>query len=57
MITHAHNPDENKLEFRGIRDKVTIWVAGDCRPINMVEDSGLIEVIQIASEEILTIYR
>ena len=31
------------------------WVAGDCRPINIVEDSGLIEVIQIASGEILTI--
>src|SRR4029434_3155202 len=42
---------------RPVREKVTIWVAGDCRPINMVEDSGLIEVIQIASEEILTIYR
>src|SRR4029434_5908840 len=40
-----------------VREKVAIWVAGDCRPINIVEDSGLIEVIQIASGEILTIYR
>ena len=42
---------------RPVGEKVTIWVAGDCRPINIVEDSGLIEVIRIASGEILTIYR
>ena len=42
---------------RPFRKKVTIWVAGDCRPINIVEDSGLIEVIRIASGEILMIYR
>src|SRR4029434_6054219 len=42
---------------RPVREKVAIWVSGDCRPINIVEDSGLIEVIQIASGEILTIYR
>src|SRR4029434_9385479 len=41
---------------RPVREKVTIWVAGACRPINIVEDSGLIEVIRIASGEILTIY-
>src|SRR4029434_7389838 len=41
---------------RPVREKVTIWVAGDCQPINIVEDSGLIEVIRIASGEILTIY-
>src|SRR4029434_8419029 len=34
---------------RPVREKVAIWVAGDCRPINIVEDSGLIEVIRIAS--------
>src|SRR4029434_1296446 len=34
---------------RPFRKKVTIWVAGDCQPINIVEDSGLIEVIRIAS--------
>src|SRR4029434_4790738 len=38
---------------RPVREKVTnavaVWVAGDCRPINIVEDSGLIEVIRIAS--------
>src|SRR4029434_4187756 len=42
---------------RPVREKVTIWDASDCRPINIVEDSGLIEVIRIASGEILTIYR
>src|SRR4029434_6267366 len=46
---------------RPVREKVTnalaFWVAGDCRTINIVEDSGLIEVIRIASGEILTIYR
>src|SRR4029434_8707934 len=45
---------------RPVREKVTnavaVWVAGDCRPINIVEYSGLIEVIRIASGEILTIY-
>src|SRR4029434_3989178 len=44
---------------RPVRDKVTeavaVWVAGDCRPINIVDDGGLTEVIRIAS--ILTIYR
>src|SRR4029434_6835029 len=42
---------------RSVCEKVTIWVAGDYRPINIIEDSGLIEVIRIASGEILTIYR
>ena len=42
---------------RPVHEKVTIWDASDCRPINIVEESGLIEVIQIASGEILTIYR
>src|SRR4029434_4395388 len=32
-----------------VREKVAIWVAGDCRPINIVEDGGLTEVIRIAS--------
>src|SRR4029434_11038711 len=36
-----------------VREKVTndvaVWVAGDCRPINIVEDGGLTEVIRIAS--------
>src|SRR4029434_2627959 len=36
---------------RPVREKVTIWVAGDCQPINIVEDSGLIEVIRIALGE------
>src|SRR4029434_2868516 len=49
--------DFSRKRTRPVREKVTIWDAGDCRPINMVEDSGLIEVIRIASEEILTIYR
>src|SRR4029434_11092770 len=38
---------------RLVREKVTnayaVWVAGDCRTINIVEDVGLTEVIQIAS--------
>src|SRR4029434_504071 len=38
---------------RPVREKVTndvaVWVAGDCRPINIVEDGGLTEVIRIAS--------
>src|SRR4029434_3202477 len=44
-------------QCRTVCEKDTIWVAGDCRRINIVEDSGLIEVIRIASGEILTIYR
>src|SRR4029434_3873307 len=36
-----------------VREKVTnavaVWVAGDCRPINIVEDGGLTEVFRIAS--------
>src|SRR4029434_8580623 len=40
---------------RPVREKVTnayaVWVAGDCRPINIVEDSGLTEVFRIASGE------
>ena len=38
---------------RPVREKVTnalaVWVARDCRPINIVEDGGLTEVIVIAS--------
>src|SRR4029434_5339850 len=49
--------DFSRKITRPVRENVTIWVAGDCRPINRVEDSGLIEVIRIASGEILTIYR
>src|SRR4029434_7288642 len=45
--------DFSRKITRPVREKVTIWVAGDCRPINIVEDSGLIEVIRIASGEIL----
>src|SRR4029434_9917667 len=37
--------DFSRKITRPVREKVTIWVAGDCRPINIVEDSGLIEVI------------
>src|SRR4029434_7766764 len=49
--------DFSKKITRQVREKAAIWVAGDCRPINIVEDIGLIEVIRIASGEILTIYR
>src|SRR4029434_4554362 len=41
--------DFSRKITRPVREKVAIWVAGDCRPINIVEDSGLIEVIRIAS--------
>src|SRR4029434_2898711 len=38
---------------RPVREKVTnayaVYAAGDCRPINIVEDGGLSEVIRIAS--------
>ena len=38
---------------RPVREKVTnalaVWVAGDCRTINIVKDAGLTEVIRIAS--------
>src|SRR4029434_363153 len=38
---------------RPVRDNVTnalaVWVAGDCRTINIVKDVGLTEVIRIAS--------
>src|SRR4029434_8229902 len=40
--------DFSRKITRSVREKVTIWVAGDCRPINIVEDGGLTEVIQIA---------
>src|SRR4029434_384178 len=49
--------DFSRKITRPVREKVAIWVAGDCRPINIVEDSGLIEMIRVASGEILTIYR
>src|SRR4029434_8329324 len=49
--------DFSRKITRPVREKVAIWVAGDFRPINIVEDSGLMKVIQIASGEILTIYR
>src|SRR4029434_754555 len=49
------NPHSTRKITRPVREKVThavaVWVAGDCRPINIVEDSGLIEVIRIASGE------
>src|SRR4029434_2066386 len=41
--------DFSRKITRPVREKVTIWVAGDCRPINIVEDSRLTEVIRIAS--------
>src|SRR4029434_920922 len=43
--------DFSRKITRPVREKVTIWVAGDCRPINRVEDSELIEVIRIGSGE------
>src|SRR4029434_50007 len=53
--------DFSRKITRPVREKVTkgvaVWVACDCRHINIVEDGGLTEVIRIASGEILTIYR
>src|SRR4029434_3523234 len=52
----GHQPtlhDFSRKITRPVREKVTnavaVWVAGDCRPINIVEDGGLTEVIRIAS--------
>src|SRR4029434_2243493 len=45
--------DFSRKRTRPVREKVTnavtVLVAGDCRPINIVEDRGLTEVIRIAS--------
>src|SRR4029434_7325932 len=38
--------DFSRKITRPVRAKVAIWVVGDCRPINIVEDSGLIEVVR-----------
>src|SRR4029434_8810189 len=32
-----------------VTNAVAFWCGGDCRPINIVEDGGLTEVIRIAS--------
>ena len=47
--------DFSRKITRPVREKVTIWVAGDCRPINIVEDSELIEE-ELLQGKILTIY-
>src|SRR4029434_2356478 len=45
--------DFSRKITRPVREKVTnalaVCVAGDCRPINIVEDGGLTEVIRIVS--------
>src|SRR4029434_10948145 len=45
--------DFSRKITRPVREKVTsavaVWVACDCRPINIVEDGGPTEVFQIAS--------
>src|SRR4029434_9449071 len=45
--------DFSRKITRPVREKVTnalaVWVAGDCRTINIVKDVGLTEVIRIAS--------
>src|SRR4029434_2342779 len=43
MIANPHSTTSLEKITRPVREKVTIWVAGDCRPINIVEDSGMIE--------------
>ena len=51
MVANPH--DFSRKITRPVREKVTnaqaVWVAGDCRPIYIVEDGGLTEVIRIAS--------
>src|SRR4029434_3252153 len=53
--------DFSRKLTRPVREKVTnavaVWVAGDCRPINIVEDGGLTEVIKLLQGTILMIYR
>ena len=50
MVANPHSTTEIP---RPVREKVTtavaVWVAGDCRPINIVENGGLTEVFRIAS--------
>src|SRR4029434_2536327 len=45
--------DFSRKITRPVREKVTnavaVWVAGDCPPINIVENGGLTEVFRIAS--------
>src|SRR4029434_11291834 len=52
-ITEAALHDFTRNIIRPVREKVTnalaVWVAGDCRPINIVEDGVLTEVMRIAS--------
>src|SRR4029434_10962442 len=47
--------DFSRKITRPVREKFTnaaaVWVAGDCRPINIVEDGGLTEVIGLASQD------
>src|SRR4029434_4677809 len=47
----THHDFSSKIT-RPVREKVTnayaVWVAGDCRPINIFEDGELTEVIRIA---------
>src|SRR4029434_3623326 len=47
--------DFSRKLTRPVREKVTIWVAGDCRPINIVEDRELIEE-EFVQWKILTNY-
>src|SRR4029434_10933841 len=41
--------DFSRKITRPVREKVAVWVAGDCQPINIVEDGGLTEVIRFTS--------
>src|SRR4029434_7900527 len=49
MIANPHSTTSLEKITRPVREKVTIWVAGDCRTIIIVKDVGLTEVIRIAS--------
>ena len=41
----------SKSISENLTQKIAKWIAKDCRPINIVEDKGLAEVLQVASRD------
>ena len=41
----------NKSISENLTKKIAKWIAKDCRPINIVEDKDLAEVLQVASRD------
>ncbi|XP_035989999.1 uncharacterized protein LOC118561850 [Fundulus heteroclitus] len=39
----------SKSTSEKLNDKIARWIAKDCRPINIVEDTGLAEVLKVAT--------